>query len=71
MKIIPAFMAETLRHGMRRPRAQLAAVYAPPPPGYYGDYGPPSRYVMAMGGRLSDRDDRRRRHDPRRNCGDE
>ena len=66
MKIIPAFLTESLRLGVRRPRAQLAAVYAPPPPGYYGDYGPPPRYVLAMGGRLSDRDGQRRRHDPRR-----
>lgn len=64
MKIIPAFLTESLRLAVHRPRAQLAAVYAPPPPGYYGDYGPPPRYVLAI--RLSDRDGQRRRHDPRR-----
>jgi hypothetical protein len=67
MKIIPAFMTWSLRRGAGALRAQLAAVYAPPPD-YYGDYGAPPRYVLAVA-RAADRRDTRRvrtRHDPRR-----
>ena len=67
MKIIPAFMTWSLRRGAGALRAQLAAVYAPPPD-YYGDYGAPPRYVLAVSRGPSDRDGRRARrsYDPYR-----
>jgi len=61
MKIMPAFMTASLRRRADTLRAQLTAVYAPPPPGYYGDFGPPPRYAMAVSRGRDPRDCRRPR----------
>jgi len=55
MKLIPAVgLAVSLVRAAGAPALQLSPAYAPPPPsGYYGDYGPPLRYVLALSGRAS------------------
>lgn len=55
MKLIPAVsLAVSLVRAASATAVQLPPVYAPPPPsGYYGDYGPPLRYVLALSGRDS------------------
>lgn len=55
MKLIPAVsLAVSLARVTGTPAVQVPPVYAPPPPsGYYGDYGPPLRYVLALSGRSS------------------
>ena len=53
MKLIPALkLAVSLGRTARTPAGQPAPAYAPPPP-YYGDYGPPRRYALALRGRDS------------------
>ena len=74
MKVIPACrLAVSVGRRAGTPDAERARVYAPPPPGYYGDYGPPLRYVLVLGGRDSHRDFRRRRgwYDPYRDDADD
>jgi hypothetical protein len=56
MKLIPALrLAVSLGRTVRTPAGQPALAYAPAPP-YYGDYGPPRRYALALRGRDSCRD---------------
>ena len=58
MKLIPAVsVALSLARLAGTPAAQMAPAYVPPPPpsAYYGDYGPPLRYVLALSGRGSAR----------------
>lgn len=55
MKLINALrLAVSVGRTARTRAGQPAVLYAPPPP-YYGDYGPPRRYVLALGGRDSRR----------------
>jgi hypothetical protein len=52
MKLIHAVnLAVSLARAAATAATQVAPVYAPPPSGYYGDYGPPLRYVLALRGR--------------------
>ena len=55
MKLIPAVsLAVSLVRAAAAPAMQLSPAYVPPPPsGYYGAYGPPLRYVLALSGRSS------------------
>lgn len=54
MKLIPAVsLAVSLVRAAAAPAVQLSPDYAPPPSGYYGNYGPPLRYVLALSGRAS------------------
>ena len=54
MKLIHAVsLAVSLARAAATAASQTAPVYAPPPSGYYGDYGPPLRYVLALRGRNS------------------
>jgi hypothetical protein len=57
MKLIPAVsLAVSLVRAAAARAAEMSAAYAPPPPsGYFGDYGPPLRYVLALSGRASSR----------------
>ena len=57
MKLIPAVsLAVSLVRAAATSAVQVSPAYAqPPPPGYYGDYGPPLRYVLALSGRGSTR----------------
>lgn len=57
MKLIPAVsLAVSLVRAAAAPAVQMSAAYAPPPPsGYYGNYGAPLRYVLALSGRGSAR----------------
>ena len=52
MKLIPAVsLAVSLVRAAAAPAMQLSPAYAPlPPSGYFGDYGPPLRYVLALSG---------------------
>jgi len=57
MKLIHAVsLAVSLARAAGAVATQVAPVYAPPS-GYYGDYGPPLRYVLALNGRDSLRTD--------------
>lgn len=56
MRLFPAVsLAVTLARAAATAAAQDAPAHAPPPPpsGYYGDYGAPVRYVLALSGRGS------------------
>lgn len=56
MKLLPAVgVALSLARLAGAPAAQMAPAYVPPPTpsGFYGDYGPPLRYVLALSGRGS------------------
>lgn len=56
MKLLPAVgVALSLARLTGTPAAQTAPAYVPPPTpsGFYGDYGPPLRYVLALSGRGS------------------
>jgi len=54
MKLIHAVsLAVSLARAASTAAAQMVPAYAPPPSGYYGDYGPPLRYVLALSGRSS------------------
>jgi hypothetical protein len=55
MKLIHAVsLAVSLARAAATPAAQVAPAYVPPPSsGYYGNYGPPLRYVLALSGRDS------------------
>lgn len=58
MKLLPAVgVALSLARLAATPAAQVAPAYvpSPPPSGFYGDYGPPLRYVLALSGRGSPR----------------
>lgn len=57
MKLIPAVtLAVSLVRAAAAPAVQVSADYTPPPSsGYYGDYGPPLRYVLALSSRGSTR----------------
>jgi hypothetical protein len=51
MKLIHAVsLAVSLARAAGTAATEVAPVYAPPPSGYYGDYGPPLRYVLALSG---------------------
>ncbi len=53
MKLISAVsLAVSLARAAGMPAVQVAPAYTPPPPSaYFGDYGPPLRYVLALSGR--------------------
>ena len=57
MKLVTALrLAVSLGRTMRTRAGQPAFAHAPPPPPpYYGDYGPPRRYALALRGRESSR----------------
>jgi hypothetical protein len=57
MKLIPAVsLAVSLVRAAGAAAAHLTPAHVPlPPPGYYGDYGPPLRYLRALSGRGSPR----------------
>jgi hypothetical protein len=51
MKLIHAVsLAVSLARAASAAAAQLEPAYAAPPPGYYGDYGPPLRYLQVLSG---------------------
>lgn len=55
MRLFPAVSLAVSLARAAAMAAQAAPAHAPPPPpsGYYGDYGAPVRYVLALSGRGS------------------